>query len=232
LLATACGHGDTAPGPSPAPGAGVSPTPPATPTPAPVPAPSAVPGGSAEARGAMLAALDLARTKKMRLRATMTTVPSPGSPARTFTSEVEAVPPDRQRMVMHMTPTMTTETVRIGTQAWMRMGSTGPWHVAPTVSVTVGTTAAASVIEESRRAIETGEVTVSAAGEEGGMHVFRLAGTVPGRGTTDARVWIGADGLPHHYVAHATREPSITTEVDATIEYDDTIAIEPPVPPH
>ncbi len=166
----------------------------------------------------------------MRMRTQMTTVASPAAPPRVISMVVESVPPDRQRMQMQASPTVQTETVRIGTRAWMRLNGGARWIPAPPVSVAVGTASASSMIEESSRALESGELTAERVGEEAGMTIYHLTGSIGGRGTVDTRVWIGADGLPQRYGGRTTQTNGSTADITATIEYDDRIAIEPPTP--
>jgi len=199
--------------------------------PAPLPTPGVLPalvGG--DARAALLAALAAGRSKKMRMHVTITSVGTPGGTPRTFSMDVETAPPDRQRMQMHATPTITTEMMRIGTRAWMRAHGSPRWTEAPAVSVAVGTAGASNVIEESLHAIESGQVAVTREGEEAGMTAYRLTGTIPDHASVDTRLFVGADGLPRRYAGRTTRDTGATSDVEGTIDYDDTISIEPPTP--
>lgn len=162
------------------------------------------------------------------MRVEMTSAMAAGQPPRTYSMVVEATPPDRQRMLMQVSPTLKTETVRIGTRAWMRLGEHARWRVAPAVSVAVGTASAENAIAESARLIETGVLSAERLADEGGLAVYRLSGTAPERGAVDSRITLGADGLPSRYVAQTTRPDGATSQVTATIEYDDTITIDEP----
>ncbi|MBK8170291.1 MAG: hypothetical protein IPK60_08075 [Sandaracinaceae bacterium] len=191
----------------------------ARPTPqAPAVAPIPTSGGSGAMRDVLARVLHELQTRKVRMRATVTTTPN--APSKSLV--VESVPPARSITLGETT------TVVSGARIWTRNSPTAPFHP----------DSEGAVIE--MRQIEE-QISAALANAEGSFErlgdqaidghpctIFHFAGTVtlapatPPR-TVDGHVWLGNDGLA--YKLQGTVQGSSPLTIEATYEYNDSLTI-------
>ena len=187
------------------------------------------PAARASARATLLAALRATRARKARTEGMVRGTTPDG---RTFESivQTEVVPPDRHRSRMRLPGGVSREVVVIGARAWGRPDDRAAWQPVAAAARSVAPRIEARLV----RGIEGGLLRVERTGEAtlGGRATteYALEGALPGEsaGTTEARVWVRADGLVHR--CEAETQSAATIRLEETWDYDDSLSIEAPAP--
>lgn len=221
-IVLACSGGSETPAP------GATPAVPGAPGVPGVPAVGGAAPSASDDRAVMINAYRLAKTRKMRARATMVVASGPSAGTSSWVAEM--VPPDVKKMVMTLPTGQQMHMLVAGPRVWNRMSESAPWMPLPLPNPSMDMDAAIL------RSIEDGSAQISREGpatlDGRPMTTYRVVSTAPvmapgaGPGSTvTGRSWIGADGLAYKFEGDMV---SPAAHVTITYEYDDSITIDVP----